>query len=191
MAAVTEALMGVLKRLRAYRVLDWGPDSAEMAPAEDREVVEKLEKAHVVSSLLDPQPETPDLNDLHTLFLDVPPRVEGEGERHMVLLDLDVPAHLVPSSTYGHSHLYIDVPGGVPADVYWELVRALAKAGVIEPGYAGVSEERGYTALRLPWIHKLMAAEDGKSIEELEELHTTFAPNVEPKPDPGPIPPPF
>lgn len=33
-----------------------------------------------------------------------------KGQRkHTILLDLDVPAKLVPSTTEGHSHLYIDI----------------------------------------------------------------------------------
>lgn len=71
---------------------------------------------------------------------------------HYVLLDLDVPAQLVPSSTPGHSHLYIEKP------VHWyqldEILTALANAGVIEPGYAEVSIKRRATFLRLPWVKK-------------------------------------
>lgn len=71
---------------------------------------------------------------------------------HTVMLDLDLPARLVPSSTPGHSHLYIDA--AVPWDKYAALLRALADADVIEDGYANASIVRGHTALRLPWISK-------------------------------------
>lgn len=74
--------------------------------------------------------------------------------RHALLLDLDIPATLVPSSTEGHNHLYIDVPDGIPEDKWLVLIRALADAGVIEEGYAQASIERGYTALRLPGVTK-------------------------------------
>lgn len=71
---------------------------------------------------------------------------------HRLVLDLDVPAYLVPSSTPGHSHLYLDVP------MDWQKARAvlyaLASAGVLEPGYVDASVARGYTAVRLPWVHK-------------------------------------
>lgn len=72
--------------------------------------------------------------------------------QHTVAIDLDVPARLVPSSTRGHSHLYIDQP--MSWKTYRKLLRALAKAGVVEPGYVKASERRGHTTLRLPWVKK-------------------------------------
>lgn len=77
---------------------------------------------------------------------------EAQGPYHAVLLDLDVPAYLVPSSTPGHSHLYVDVL--VPKSELIELLEVLAKTGVIEQGYAEASIKRGRTCLRLPWVKK-------------------------------------
>lgn len=37
---------------------------------------------------------------------------------------------------------------------YVDLLNALARAGVVEQGYVDSSLERGYTAVRLPWIKK-------------------------------------
>lgn len=71
---------------------------------------------------------------------------------HTVMLDLDVPVRLVPSSTTGHWHLYIDV--AMPWWRYRRLLRALKTAGIIEPGYYSVSVARKHTALRLPWVKK-------------------------------------
>lgn len=71
---------------------------------------------------------------------------------HTVALDLDVPARLVPSSTSGHSHLYIDAP--MTWDLYRRLLEVLADAGVIEDGFARASIDREYTSLRLPWVRK-------------------------------------
>lgn len=79
-------------------------------------------------------------------------QIVGESDMHSIMLDLDVPAHLVPSSTPGHSHLYIDVK--VPWHTYLRLLSALADAGVIERGYVGASKKRGGTFLRLPWVKK-------------------------------------
>lgn len=76
---------------------------------------------------------------------------QHRGE-HTVAIDLDVPARLVPSSTPGHSHLYVDVP--MTWDAYLAVLKALADAGVIETGYYAASERRGYTCLRLPWVQK-------------------------------------
>lgn len=73
-------------------------------------------------------------------------------ERHKVVLDIDMPAKLIPSSTPGHSHLYID---HAMSDRQWRvLIEALAYAGIIEPGYANASLQRGFTAVRLPWVKK-------------------------------------
>lgn len=73
-------------------------------------------------------------------------------DSHSLVLDIDVPARLVPSSTPGHSHLFVDVATS------WEAVRgvldALVAAGVIEPGYRNACVERGHTAVRLPWRRK-------------------------------------
>ena len=72
---------------------------------------------------------------------------------HMPVIDLDVPAYLLPSSTKGHSHLYIDVP--VSADKYMDLLFLLADMGIVERGYANVSERKGYSSVRLPWVKKV------------------------------------
>ena len=72
---------------------------------------------------------------------------------HRPVLDIDVPARLVPSSTPGHHHLYLDV------DLTWgryrDLLAALAAAGVIEDGYVRAAEARGATHARLPWVRKV------------------------------------
>lgn len=74
------------------------------------------------------------------------------GAQHRVLLDLDIAAELIPSSTPGHSHLYIDVRA------QWEAVEnlldALVACGVIEEGYANASKLRKHTALRMPGVVK-------------------------------------
>lgn len=76
---------------------------------------------------------------------------DGSGS-HYPVLDLDVPAVLVPSSTPGHSHLYID--HAVSDEAYWQLCDALAAAGILEPGYVSACRHRGYTSVRLPWVRK-------------------------------------
>lgn len=73
-------------------------------------------------------------------------------DAHRVVLDIDLPCKLIPSSTPGHHHLYIDAP--MSWEVYRQLLEVLAKAGIIEPGYAKASIERGHTCVRLPWIRK-------------------------------------
>lgn len=80
-------------------------------------------------------------------------RVANSVDRHKVVLDIDLPAKLVPSTTADHFHLYIDKE--LEWDVYVELLHALAKAGLVEDGYVGASVDRGHTAARLPWVKKL------------------------------------
>lgn len=72
------------------------------------------------------------------------------------MVDLDVPATLIPSTTPGHSHLYIDVP--VNWSDYQLLLDALALVGAVEPGYVQASKARGFTSLRLPWVKKRKTA---------------------------------
>ena len=82
----------------------------------------------------------------------------AEVTGHYPLIDLDVPAYLVPSSTPGNSHLYIDKK--VPWKKYLALLDAMADAGLVEPGYVGASKARGFTAARLPWVKKDETPED-------------------------------
>lgn len=74
------------------------------------------------------------------------------SDNHKVILDIDFGAQLIPSSTPGHFHLYLDKE--VSWDKYIKLLKALAAAGIIETGYAGASINRGYSAVRLPWVEK-------------------------------------
>lgn len=76
----------------------------------------------------------------------------GSDGLHSLVLDIDVPASLVPSSTFGHSHLYINAEMTWAA--YTHLLDALVIAGIVEPGYRDASLARGFTAVRLPWIRK-------------------------------------
>lgn len=77
---------------------------------------------------------------------------EIENGLHAPVLDIDFGAALIPSSTFGHYHLYLDQP--MTWRTYKRLLKALAKAGVIEKGYARASIARGYSALRVPGLMK-------------------------------------
>lgn len=144
----------IIDRLTTYRV-DWTRargkhdpnDMVEYEPMIDREEAD-LDRANIVSSLIK-QPED---------FL-----ADPNDRRHVLAIDLDIPATLVPSSTPGHHHLYIETKDGIPHHRYMALLHALADAGIIEDGYAKVSIARGHSDLRLPWVSKddqIPAAED-------------------------------
>lgn len=95
-----------------------------------------------------PAETTTDVNDAQVISSEI---VDTFGH-HLVVLDLDIPAKLVPSSTPGHSHLFIEKP--LTWFQYVNLLRALEEAGIVEPGYVAVSIERGSTRVRLPWVKK-------------------------------------
>lgn len=117
-----------LKRLRIFKVRRWGTDSQTEDWREDRDEVSSLEDANLVSSMW------------------------RGSDHHMVVLDIDIPAALIPSSTPGHSHLYIK--SAMPWDVYTRLLDALADAGILETGYVAASKKRGFTGVRVPWVTK-------------------------------------
>lgn len=71
------------------------------------------------------------------------------GKQHAPALDIDIPAALVPSTTPGHHHLYLDV--AMSWRDYRRLLRALAKAGVIEQSWAKASIASENTVLSVPW----------------------------------------
>lgn len=87
--------------------------------------------------------------------------VSAKYNMHTVMLDIDLPAKLIPSSTPGHYHLYIDKT--LHEDDYGTLLRALNKAGIIQDGIVGQFETHGCTSLRLPHIKK------GKEVTNIPE----------------------
>lgn len=72
--------------------------------------------------------------------------------RHMPVIDLDVPHHLVPSTTPGHGHLYIDVKTSWPR--YVVMLFSLRLCGVIEKGHLWWSIRLGATFVRKPGVLK-------------------------------------
>lgn len=72
---------------------------------------------------------------------------------HSPVVDIDFPVRVVPSSTPGHHHLYLD---GIMMkwEKYESLLKALADAGIIEGGYCKNSLRRQMTMVRLPHVKK-------------------------------------
>lgn len=73
-------------------------------------------------------------------------------DTHRVVLDIDFPAILLPSTTPGHHHLYIDFD--MPWANYLKMLKVMAEVGLLEHGYVAACEERGFSAVRLPWVEK-------------------------------------
>lgn len=73
-------------------------------------------------------------------------------DQHMPVIDLDHPCALVPSSTKGHFHLYLDKL--MSANDLMKLLKVMSEVGLVEEGYYKASLERGYTSVRLPWVSK-------------------------------------
>jgi hypothetical protein len=78
----------------------------------------------------------------------------GDG-MHRPVLDLDIPVTVVPSSTEGHAHLYIDKE--MSFDTMIAFIDALASAGIVERSWAKAVRSRGMTLVRPPWVKKPVA----------------------------------
>lgn len=111
------------------KVYNWGDSSAEGSIEEIRPTVAKLEDADLITS-----------------------EVKNAAGIHKVVLDIDFPVVVLPSSTPGHHHLFIDK--AMTWEKYRDLIEAFVDAGIVEPGYMGASEQRGFTGVRPPWVKK-------------------------------------
>lgn len=108
----------------------------EYGETEDsRKIVEDLEQATVVTS----ETEKPTLSNQWM-------------PKHKPVLDIDLPVIVVPSSTPGHHHLFIDKE--MTWENYEKLLKVLAEVGIIEEGYLGAALMRGHTAVRLQGVTK-------------------------------------
>lgn len=78
--------------------------------------------------------------------------VRGRPDRHMPAIDIDHPCVLVPSSTPGHFHLYIDKV--LTGDEYEVLLGAMVDCGIVQRPWADRLGIDGATVLRLPHVKK-------------------------------------
>jgi homocysteine S-methyltransferase len=76
------------------------------------------------------------------------------------VFDIDYPARLVPSTTPGHWHLYLD--RDVPWDKYEKVLEAMADAGLIEEGFVAAAKKGKGTFVRPPHVKKGQYAEKGQ-----------------------------
>jgi hypothetical protein len=87
---------------------------------------------------------------------------------HMPALDIDLPCELVPSTTKGHFHLYIDKPMTYTA--YKKLVEAFIEAGIVEPNILKYMEANGMTTLRPANVKKPKRAKSSGETLTDEEI---------------------
>ena len=110
---------------------------------------------------------------------------------HTLAIDVDLPVRVRPTDTPGHYHLFIDAP--MPWETYSKLLDVLVEAGIVEDGFAGASQSRGATHLRLPWIHKNSAIVDAPAPDVEEKVileangNSTAAETKLSTPEPGHI----
>jgi hypothetical protein len=74
------------------------------------------------------------------------------GDKHALTLDIDMEARLLPSSTPGHYHLFIDRV--LSWEQYVVVLQALAFAGIIEDGYLRAALRQKQTYVRKPGVTK-------------------------------------
>ena len=71
---------------------------------------------------------------------------------HYPIIDLDMDAALLPSSTPGHHHLYIDKL--LSYDQLVRLLEVMVQVGIVQAGILEGVKKRGYATLRLPHVKK-------------------------------------
>ena len=112
---------------KLFRADDLTSSDEEVGVLDNRVEVDSLDEANLVSSKL-------------------------SNGKHAPVLDLDIPHALVPSSTEGHSHLYLDIE--IWWDDYVELLKVMSKCGILEEPYVRLNIERGATFVRKPGLIK-------------------------------------
>ena len=117
-------------------------------PGEVRRVLRKIDFQTGVYG----QNFEPEVSDVNQANVVTSQSYWGTTGLHAPVLDLDFPAVLVPSTTPGHFHLYLDKE--VPWDKFKVLLMAMWEVGLLEKGYVDTAIARGYTTVRLPWVTK-------------------------------------
>lgn len=97
-----------------------------------------------------------------------------ENGMHAPVIDIDHVVYVIPSSTPGHFHLYIDVE--MDFERYDKLLRAMVEAGIVGSGYYEHSmTNRGFTTARLPWVRKGDKSKAQDTVDEIvAAVHEPF-----------------
>lgn len=106
---------------------------------------ENLDTAEYVHDNIQERVESPDDANL------ISSKISG-SRKHRVILDIDFPAALIPSSTPGHFHLYLDKE--LTEDQMERLVFTLHDVGIIAQGNRNQWDRFRALFLRLPWVKK-------------------------------------
>jgi hypothetical protein len=75
-----------------------------------------------------------------------------EDGMHRPVIDIDLPCRLVPSSTPGHFHLYLELP--MSEERFLALMAALGTAGVVSSFYSKAVQARRQAFVRCEWVKK-------------------------------------
>lgn len=143
-------VVDVFDRASKWAGIQWSRDSQQPMAEDKRRAYPDLRGAEAIGScVLRGRPDEDD--GLGTV-------VPGHESQHVIMLDIDHPAILIPSSTPGHHHLIVNKVLGWSD--YRDLLDTMGEVGLIEPGFRDASVERGETFLRPPWIRKGCEAHD-------------------------------
>lgn len=80
-----------------------------------------------------------------------------DGVLHAPVIDVDFPCRVIPSSTDGHYHLYIDKP--MDWKQYQKFLKAMYEAGIIEKGYYNSAMKTKQSLVRKPGAYKEQSVE--------------------------------
>lgn len=127
-------------------------DGNRLIDEKARVQVDEWEKANLISSLCD--------DGMHKPVIDVDHMTSWCAVAHIIDASREVNGirvvaeqiEIVPSSTPGHCHVYVNRP--MRWFAYSRLLRELHKRGVIEPGYLEASLAREQTFVRRPGVYK-------------------------------------
>lgn len=109
----------------------------------------KYFKKELVSDGYDSEERTEECQQLESNLVGSKTNVD---DTHLLVLDLDFPCILVPSSTNGHFHLYLQKP--MPWPKAKKLLVAMQEADLLEPMWVSQCLDEGMTSVRPPWAKK-------------------------------------
>lgn len=79
---------------------------------------------------------------------------DPDNRLHGLVIDVDHPMTVVPSTQPDHGHLYVTLPRPVEWDLYLAWLEASAAIGLISRNYLRHCKVRKSSMVRLPWVKK-------------------------------------